>query len=223
MQTFIAITIAALLAILLVRNYFVQRQRNATAASRLFSQVRNLLDNSTETVGTSLGSHRVDGVFQNNLVQIQTITDTLATRKLPSLWLMVTVLAKLPVTAKLDMMLRSAGPTSFSNFDFLNHSISLPTGFPEHSALRSDKDAGYANLNIVKNHIGFFANPRAKELLITPDGIRLVVQLAEAERARYVVMREANFSDVQVDGELVREMIKTLLALKVALEDHTAS
>lgn len=223
MQTFFAFIIAALLALFLVRNYLTKRQRNATATSRLFSQVRSLLKNSSETGGNSLGSHRLDGVYQNHPVQIQTITDTLATRKLPSLWLMVTVPAKLPVTAKLDMMLRSAGPTSFSNFDFLNHSLVPPAGFPEHAALRSDKDSGYANLNIVKNHISFFANPRAKELLITPEGLRLVVQLAEAERARYVVMREANFSDVQIDADLVKEMLETLLALKAALEDHSLS
>ena len=220
MQNFIALMIAGLLATVLVRSFLAHKRRERTVTQVLFSEVRNLLAAPQQISGTSLGSQRLDGLYQNHAVQIQTVTDTLATRKLPSLWLMVTVTDKLGVTAKLDLMMRSAAPTSFSNFDFLKYSLPLPAGFPELAALRSDKTSGYANLNIIKNHLGFFMNPRAKELLVTPDGLRLVIQLAEAERARYVVMREANFSDVQIDGNLVREMIETLLALKVALEEN---
>ncbi len=223
MQNIFGLILAGVLVVIFLRTYVAQKRRKVAAADLLFAQIRDVLVTPTQTSSTSLGSQRLDGFYKNNAVQVQTVTDTLATRKLPSLWLMVTVPTKLPVTAKLDMMLRSAGPTSFSNFDFLRNSIRLPSGFPEHAALRSDHESGYANLKIVKNHIEFFANPRAKELLITPDGLRLVVQLAEAERARYVVMREANFSDVQIDAELVQNMIESLLALKVALEDHAAS
>ncbi len=223
MQNFIAYTIAGLLGTVLVRSYFAQKRRKQAGAELLFSQVRDLLNTPIHSSGISLGSQRLDGFYKENAVQIQTVSDTLATRKLPCLWLMVTIPDKLPVTAKLDMMLRSAGPTSFSNFDFLRHSIGLPPGFPEHATLRSDHDSGYANLKIVKNHLEFFANPRAKELLITPDGLRLVIQIAEAERSRYVVMREANFSDVQIEAELVQNMIESLLALKAALEEHATS
>jgi hypothetical protein len=220
MQVIFGVGIAIILAALLLRTYLKQKRKHAQEFDRIFAQVKAILDTPVIATGTSLGSQRLDGQYQNNPVQIQTIKDTLATRKLPSLWLMVTLPAKLPVTAKLDMMLRSAGPTSFSNFDFLTHHIRKPSGFPEQSDLRSDAETGYAELGIVAKHLSFFGNPRAKELLITPQGLRLVILLAEAERGRYVVLREANFTEVQIDADLAISMIETLLALKTALEDH---
>ena len=44
-------------------------------------------------------------------------------------------------------------------------------------------------------HLSLFADGRAKELLVTPNGVRFVWLLAEADRARYGVFRQAEFGD----------------------------
>jgi hypothetical protein len=214
---------AVLIVIALWRKFQKSKLQREASDKLLFSDVIGLFKNPTISEGTSMGSRRCDGEYAGENFQLQTITDTLATRKLPSLWLMITLPANIPVTAKLDMMMRPAGPTSFSNFDFLDHMISTPAGFPEHAVLRSDKPSGYANLENVKRHLGLFANAKFKELLITPQGLRIVMQAAEADRAYYGVLRNARFNDVCIDHTIVKQTMDTLLALKAELKDDQES
>lgn len=213
---------AVIIVTALVRRYRRANLQKSDSAEFLFHDVKTLFTASRQSAGISAGSYLLDASYEGQEVQLQTIIDTLAVRKLPSLWLMVTVPCAIPVTAKLDMMMRPAGVTSFSNFDFLDHTMISPPGFPEFAVLRSDKRTGYANLNIVRHYLGIFANPRFKELLIAPTGLRLVVQVAEASRAYYGVFRDAKFGDISLDHALTKNMIETLLALKAALEEHAA-
>jgi hypothetical protein len=214
---------AVLIVIALWRKFQKSRFQREASEKLLLSDVISLLKNPSIGDGTSIGSKRCEGEYSGEVFQLQTITDTLAVRKLPSLWLMITLPCTIPVTAKLDMMMRPAGPTSFSNFDFLDHMISAPTGFPEYAVLRSDKTSGFANLENVKRHLSLFANTKFKELLITPQGLRIVMQAAEADRAYYGVLRNARFNDTRIDPVIVKQMMDTLLALKAELKDDQSS
>ena len=219
MKLLAGLVIVALIAYLLVRKYIARQANGVASKNAVFSEVSNLFEKFTIYPAASAGSIRLDGQFKNHWFQLQTIVDTLPVRKLPSLWLLVTLPVSVKVDAKLDMMMRPAGPTTFSNFDFLPHTIYTNSDFPSLAVLRSDYQSGYANIDIVKRHLNFFENPRAKELLITPQGLRLVVQLAEAERAHYGVFREARFNYGSVNLNLIEVMMNSLLALKVDLEN----
>jgi hypothetical protein len=223
MKIFFGLLLAAIIIYFLMRKAAATKQQRLQDDERLFAEVRILFDEVRISDGASLGSKRLTGRFQTQTFQLQTITDTLATRKLPSLWLLITLPTPMPFTAKLDMMMRPAGPTSFSNFDFLNHTMPTPHGFPDHAVLRSDATENYPDLDLIKHHIGIFANPRLKELLISPQGLRIVFQVAEADRARYGVFREARFADTQIDRATVESVLNTLLALKADLLDHAAT
>ncbi len=59
-----------------------------------------------------------------------------------------------------------------------------------------------------------FSDPRMKELLVTPKGLRLVRQLAEGDRARYGVFRQADFGNAMIDPQLLRGMLDKLIALQ---------
>ena len=65
--------------------------------------------------------------------------------------------------------------------------------------LRTDQDQTPFDLNLMKPTLVYFKNPRAKEFLATPNGLRLVTQLGEAERARYLVGRDARFEGATID------------------------
>jgi hypothetical protein len=145
------------------------------------------------------------------------VVDTLAVRRLPALWLLVTVQAPLPLNAKLDLMMRPAGPTTFSNFDLLPVTLERPAGFPEHAVLRTDDAARAPPAEWLAGHLEVFEDLRAKELLITPQGLRLVWLLAEAERARYGVFRQAEFGAVDIAPDLLRDLLDRLLALRASI------
>lgn len=54
-------------------------------------------------------------------------------------------------------------------------------------------------------------------------GARLVWQLAEADRARYGVFRQAEFGEVEVDPELVRGLLDRLIAVRKTILDWSVS
>jgi hypothetical protein len=59
----------------------------------------------------------------------------------------------------------------------------------------------------------FFAAPKAKEILITPKGVRLVYQVDQGTRAEYLVLRSANFASPQVTAEIMRDLLDRAVAL----------
>ena len=206
--------------------YFIFMRMKEKAARQqqvpilLFSEVEALFKNAEIKVGESLGSHVLTGLYEDQQFELKTITDTLNTRKLPSLWLMITLKAPIPIKHKLDMMLRPAGPSTFSNFDFLPVVLPTPSGFPAQAVLRSDEEHAPFDINLLRPVLIYFKNPRAKELLATPNGLRLVTQLGEAERARYLVAREARFQSTTIDADDTKLALELLLALKNDLQQH---
>lgn len=180
----------------------------------LFGPAMEVLDGARAFHGESAGVAELSGTFEGQEVRVKAIADTLAMRKLPSLWLMVTLPGPIPVGATFDLMMRPSGPASFSRFDDLPVTVSLPEGFPEEAVVRTDDPSGMIPVTLVREHIVPFFGPRAKELLVTPKGVRLVYLLAEADRARYGVFRQADFGGVSVSAELLAGMVRQLVALK---------
>lgn len=187
-----------------------QRERPGT----LFGPAKAVLDGARAFHGETAGVVELSGRYRGHEVRVKAIADTLALRKLPSLWLMVTLPGAVPVKSVVDLMMRPAGPATFSNFDSLPVTIALPSGFPEAAVLRSNDPAGMLPPEVVRPHLGPFFEGRAKELLIAPKGVRLVYLLAEGDRARYGVFRQADFGDAVVSPELLEDMIVRLLAIK---------
>lgn len=182
------------------------------SANLLFSELSQLLEGAERTPGESIGSWKVTGRYRNETFQFLTITDTLSVRKLPSLWLLVTLPKPQPISATFDMMMRASGQTTFSKFDFLPHTLPLPHDFPPEAVIRSDKQTP-APQQAMRGTLGLFQNNGGKELLISPKGLRIVIQLAESDKARYGVYREARFSDARIGAPLAVEIMNTLLQL----------
>ncbi|MGB8313513.1 MAG: hypothetical protein WCE69_03415 [Aestuariivirga sp.] len=179
-----------------------------------------------EPVFEHMGPHgfpRLSGKYRGFSVHIYPLVDTLATRRLPALWLLVTLQDNLPVAARFDMMMRPAGPTTFSNFDHLPQSLERPEGFPEHAVIRTDDGEAVLPASIIKPHLAPFFGPSAKELLITENGVRMVWLLAEAERARYGVFRQAEFGRVQIEGLVIKDILDRLIAIRQDIIDWDRS
>jgi hypothetical protein len=156
------------------------------------------------------------GSWNERRVQVRTIVDTLATRKLPARWLSVSITEPVAVPATFDMMMRPGSPTTFSNFDHLQHTLPKAPGFPAEAVLRTDLRGARFPQNLIASHLDIFAEGRAKELLITPNGVRIVWLLAEAERARYGVFRQAAFG-TRLEPALVERLLASASTLRDAI------
>ena len=200
--------------------HFVRKSR--AAAAKAFAKdmavvkavVADAAGIPTGTAGVSAWA----GTWHGERVQVKTIVDTLAVRKLPALWLVVTITEKTRIAAVFDMMMRPGAATTFSNFEHLPYTLPTPSSFPEGAVIRGDQSDPCLPAALAIGHLDLFADARAKELLITPNGVRIVWLLAEADRARYGVFRQAAFSGSGLEPGLLEELIRRASALRAALD-----
>lgn len=219
-NTIAGTAVAVMLALYLLHRYRRERERRRRDYERFFDRAKPVLaDARIEDTG-AVGYPRLSGRYRGLPVQVLPVVDTLATRRLPALWLLVTLQDALPLKARFDLMMRPAGPTTFSNFDHLPFTVERPAGFPEHAVLKTDDPAQLLPAEVVAPHLDVFQDGRAKELLVTPNGLRLVWLLGEADRLRYGVFREADFGAAGLGPELLGSLLDRLVTIRQSILDR---
>lgn len=181
------------------------------------ASIRTVIADAVDVSDGTAGIITWEGSWNGRRVQVRTIVDTLATRKLPARWLSVSIIEQVAVPAIFDMMMRPGSPTTFSNFDHLEHTLPKAPGFPADAVLRTDVRGARFPQGLIASHLELFSEGRAKELLITPKGVRIVWLLAEAERARYGVFRQAEFGGATLDPALIERLLNSASALRDAI------
>lgn len=161
----------------------------------------------------ALGYPILSGRRQGLRVTVEPVVDTLGVRKLPSLWLKLTIEMPVATDASLDLMMRPLGSEFFSPFDSFEYRIDTPDGWPERAVLRSDAPSGLPSLYLIDDEVAIFEHPEAKELLITPRGVRIVWQADEAERSDFLLLRQARFARERLAPELLEDLIARCVAI----------
>lgn len=223
LTTLAGLAIAVALGLRLALSFRAAAAKRRSAPGRLYARAGSVLSDMCYEGVPAIGYPALLGTSGDLPVRLQAVVDTLAIRKLPALWLMVTVPVPLPVRATFDLMMRPAGPTTFSNFDHLPDIIGRPPGFPEQGIVRSDDAAHAPPAHLVAPHVDLFHDGRAKELLITPKGLRIVWQLAEADRVRYGIFRQAEFGDAVIDADVLHDLVVRLKKLRTAIIEWAAA
>ena len=109
------------------------------------------------------------GSYAGHRAELRLVVDMIQLRKLPVLWLQATL--HRPVAIGGELSLKSSNMAA-----------------AEHWAARLADPA-----------LEFFADDRAKELLLTPKGVRLTWRVAETERGHYLTTRLARFERAEID------------------------
>jgi hypothetical protein len=161
------------------------------------------------------------GRYRGYPVRLQPIVDHVAVRKLPSLWLLVTVQGDIPYEGVFDFLVRPMNTEFYSPSASLGAEIEIPPGWPQHAAMRSDAPERMPPLDLLRPHIALFDDPKMKEFLVTPRGVRLVYQANEAARAYYLVLRQAQFEDIVIPAGLVRRLLESAIAVHQTLAPGT--
>lgn len=165
------------------------------------------------------GFPRLTATAGAHAFDVQAVQDSLTFRKLPALWVMLTLPEPMPVAATLDIMARPTGQEPFSHFARLPHSLPSPAHLPEGIAIRSDNAAAVMPLERIAPHLAVFADPKVKELVISPKGLRLVILADEAERGRYLIFREAELGKTPLSPDRLLPLVDKLLALRQSLSE----
>ncbi len=132
---------AVALALMAHLAWLTRTNRNKAIAARAAdaSSIAAVIDHTTEISNGAVGVVTWAGSWKGERVQVRTIVDTLAVRKLPVRWLSVSITEKVDLAGTFDMMMRPGAPTTFSNFDHLEHTLPKVAGFPAEAVVRTDR------------------------------------------------------------------------------------
>jgi hypothetical protein len=166
----------------------------------------------------------LSGAYRGFEVKLEPLVDHVAVRKLPSLWLLTTVMADLPQKAALDLLARPINTEFYSPSAMMEHRLKTPAGFPAELRISADRLDGLPSEAVIARQAGLFGDSKVKELVMTPKGVRLVYQLAEAQRPYYLVLRQAEFGEhLRLDAALARRLLDRAIAIIEELRRDSAT
>jgi hypothetical protein len=186
-----------------------RRDRNALRAERgkLFDACLALLERHRLTQD-AVAWPVLTGTYDGHEVHIAPLVDDVTFRKVPSLWLLVTVKRPLPISCAVDVLARAQNTEFYSPADSLPMRVATPHEWPRQTTIKADRPAAHLPLAVLDPHVKrFFADPRAKEMLVTMHGVRIVYQAHGADRGEYLVLRRAVFRDARLPATLVRSLL----------------
>ncbi|MFO1130622.1 MAG: hypothetical protein U1E16_01200 [Hyphomicrobiales bacterium] len=194
------------------------RQRAARRAAFL-DEVQSLFSGGLKKLKPD-GFPRISGTYRDLTFDIQLVPDTLNFRKLPSLWLLVSLPEPMPVRATFDLMMRPRGVETFSKYNELPVQMAADPAFPHDCSVRTDAPALLPPRQLLLKHTAILDDERAKELLISPKGLRIVWLAEEANRGRYLLFRDSEMGLSPLPAAQVRPLLDYLVALRADLLAH---
>ncbi len=215
------ITLLALLGGLAWATLHQGRQR-AFARAAYFDRGKPLFSNLISGWSPT-GFARLSGQIDGTTFDMQVMPDTLTYRKLPALWLMVTLPEPMPVRGAFHLMIRPRGVEPFSKFDTMEHQVAVPAGFPPDCAIRCDDLLAIPSEALLRRHLPLFDDLRMKELVISKQGLRLVWLAEEAARGRYLIFRDAEMGMEPIEAEKLCRLVDALKTLQADLAAEATS
>lgn len=193
------------------------RRTRAVRAARdgVFDAVLDVLDEAD----LSTGPHRypvLAGRHRGHAVRVEAVADTLTLRKLPVLWLFVTVHRPLGLDGPVNALARPLGTEFFSPNSFFGHRLPTPADFPVHARIASARPTELAPAAL--GTLGeLMRDVKVKEVQAGPTGARIGYQLAEAAQGPYRTGRRADFGTPRLEPRTLAGLLDGLAALAEAL------
>lgn len=206
----------AVLALWLLARLVRAGRARVAARAGYFAAVAGLFLDSRQRVEPS-GFARMSGVWNGARFDVQAVPDTLTFRKLPVLWVLITLTEPMPVAGEVHIMARPGQDSIFSRFDQMPVTVALPPGFPAFCALRCSTAAALPDAALVAAQGALFASGVVKELVIAPQALRLVILADEAERGGYLLFRDAELGQVPLSPDQLIPHLRALLHLSADL------
>lgn len=217
----LALALTGALGLWLARAAFAAGRERKRARAEYFAPCRALFEAPVERIQPT-GFPRLLGRRGGHLYDLQMVPDTLTFRKLPALWLLASLIEPLPLPGTFSLMLRPRGGEIFSRHCDLPHALTPLPGFPADCAIRTDAPGAPPPEAAIRRLAGLAADPRLKEAVLSPAGLRLVWLAEEAERTRYLLFRDAEMGRHPLDPASLAPIIEALAALRADIREGGA-
>lgn len=197
-----------------VANIAIRDHRRAVAARRaLLDDCRGVLDDERWTAGAD-GFPALEGRAIGRRVKVALIPDTMVVRRLPQLWLSVTMFDTLPGAPSLSVLARHSGNEFYSVAHDLPERVDAPPGLPLDVLIRGDGVRAAALCwRLAPALTTLFADPHMKDVTLTARGVRVVRQVAEGRRGEHLLLRQAVFDAAHVDREILAQTLRDVADL----------
>ena len=194
-------------------------KRKAQARSTVFDDCMGLLQQS-QISQDKANLPVLHGNYAGYKISLNIVEDTIAWRKLPPLWLLVKVSANKTSTGSLDVIVRPANNEFYSPSWQWDGNLNIPFNWPQHAIIKYQQTP--VNITILGPHVpALFADKKMKELLITPNMVRLTYMAKQADRGEYLIMRNAVYNDVPIARDDVESLVKQAITIRQTLENAT--
>ncbi len=191
--------------------YSAAPDRTRTRA-RYFSNAETLLTDRTQRTEPS-GFARMAGTRAGLRFDLQAVPDSLIFRKLPALWVMVTLTEPQDLSGEAHIMARASGLESFSRINKMAYDLGVPPGFPPGCLLRCTDPASLPPAEVMARLATLFRDPSMKEAVLSPQGLRLVTLAEEADRTNYLIFRDAELGAQPFPADRLSQMLTDLTDL----------
>lgn len=206
----------ALCAWLVARS--IRDNREAMAARHgLLEEAGGLLADVERTIGPDQYPVVTGRIADGRRVKIELVADSMITRRLPQLWLRLTLYDAVPGRPRIGALARPTGGEYYSLVHDMPQWMEPPkTGTS--MLMRGDGTATPLQVERTLRHFTtLFADPVVKEAVISANGIRIMLQAAQGERAAHLFLRQSRFLIAAVPAENIRKAIALSDALAAVL------
>ena len=216
MPKFILLLIAPAMLVLLYRNFRLDQQNTKQNRSYLLEDCIGLFQEA-KRINSDNDFPSLTGVYHGFNVTLALILDTLAVRKVPPLWLIISIEGKCKIKGSLDVLARPQNNEFYSPAWQWEGNLPVPAQWPTHSMIKYQQEP--ASVDVMSRFIpALFADERTKELLVLPNKLRLTYLAKQAARAEYMVLRNSLIDATPIDKKEVEQLIQKAIEIRQALE-----
>lgn len=163
------------------------------------------------------GFPQLAGRWKGREVRVALIADTMTIRRLPQIWLSVTLLDTNAGRPGLAALVRPSGADFYSLTERFTERFDTPPGFPGEIWIRGSSPAAERLLDKAAPVMAdVFSDARVKEIAATDRGFRIIRQAAEGRRGPHLLLRQVAFDETSVPADLVAETLAGLERLQRA-------
>lgn len=215
------VIVIALLGIATVCWMAVRDHRAERAIRRsLLDACQPILDDARLGHGKD-GYPYLEGGFRGRKVRADFVPDTMTIRRLPQLWLSLTLFAPKPGRPEFALLVRPSGTEFYSLTGYLDRRLDPIPGLPDEMLLRGSGPGAQALLEREGPLlVSLFHDPRIKEVGVMAKGLRLVWQSAEGRRGEHLLLRQSAFDDAAVRPHDLTRLLTLMCELDAALTDQ---
>jgi hypothetical protein len=197
-----------------------RREAKTAAATRhsILDAGLNVFDTGDISLEPS-GFPKIEGKLKGHAYRVALIPDTLTIRRLPQLWLDVTLKRDMPaVRGSVAILVRPSGADYYSLTDRLRDQLQPPWNFPENCLIKGQGPASQLTLDRIAPEVALLLrDPKIKEVAVSARGVRVVRQFAQGNRGHHLILRQSVFEGAGFEAGELESVIRAITRIESTL------